>query len=81
MRFTNMRPELKVFSYNLRRKLCDADMTQGYLAKQTGMHRNMIYRYLYGVSEPGLIAITRLARGLNCAPGELLEGIDNETRG
>lgn len=76
-----MRPELKAFSYNLRRKLCDADMTQGALAKQTGMHRNMIYRYLYGVSEPSLISIVRLARGLNCTPGELLEGIEDETRG
>jgi transcriptional regulator with XRE-family HTH domain len=69
-----MKPEER-FAANLRRIRTDAALSQGALARRTGLDPTEISRLERAVREPRLGTIVRLARGLDVAVERLVSGI------
>jgi transcriptional regulator with XRE-family HTH domain len=65
--------QLAAFGRRLRTLRKQRNLSQHELAQQTGMRESEISRYERGRRDPQLTTILRLARGLEVAPGELLD--------
>jgi transcriptional regulator with XRE-family HTH domain len=60
---------------NLRRIRRAAGLSQVALSDRCGLHFTEISRLERGVRDPQLTTIVKLARGLEIAPAELLDGV------
>jgi transcriptional regulator with XRE-family HTH domain len=55
-------------------------MSQESLALETGIERSYISRLERGLSQPSLLALLKLARGLGCESWELLSPVEKTFR-
>ena len=60
------------FGENMRRHRVKAGLTQGQVAKRSGVHKGEISRLENGLRNPRLDTIVRVARGIGVAPSKLL---------
>jgi transcriptional regulator with XRE-family HTH domain len=61
------------FGQRLRELRAERGVSQDDLARRTDVHPTAIGRLERGSREPRLTTILRLARGLDCEPGKLLD--------
>jgi transcriptional regulator with XRE-family HTH domain len=65
------------FGQRLRALRAEHGVSQDDLARATDVHPTAIGRLERGSREPRLTTILRLARGLDCEPGKLLDNLDS----
>ncbi|WP_409034165.1 helix-turn-helix domain-containing protein [Roseateles saccharophilus] len=63
----------KVFGTALQERRLAAGMSQEFLALTSGIERSYLSRLERGVSQPTLLAMLKLAKGLGCETFELLQ--------
>jgi transcriptional regulator with XRE-family HTH domain len=63
---------LRKFGSTLAEMRLDADLSQEELADRSGLHRTYIGSVERGERNPTVISILRIAKGLGCAPSEML---------
>lgn len=61
----------KEFGHKLRRAISDKGITQEQLSQTTGISRQMLTRYVRGMSTPSGYILSRLVEALNCDIREL----------
>jgi transcriptional regulator with XRE-family HTH domain len=67
---------LEVVAANIRRLRQERGLSQERLAQLADLHMTDIGRIERATRDPGVRTLTRLARGLDVEPAELLDGID-----
>ncbi|WP_457447233.1 helix-turn-helix domain-containing protein [Roseateles sp. P5_E4] len=68
------------FGKAARARRLDAGLSQEALALETGIERSYISRLERGLSQPTLLALLKLARGLGCEAGDLLAPVEKTFR-
>jgi transcriptional regulator with XRE-family HTH domain len=66
----------KVFGRSAKAWRLKAGMSQEALALETGIERSYISRLERGLSQPTLLALLKLAKGLGCESSELLGPVE-----
>lgn len=66
----------KAFGKSARDRRLEAGLSQEALALETGIERSYISRLERGLSQPTLLALLKLAKGLGCESGELLAPVE-----
>jgi len=70
----------QLFGRTAKAQRLKAGMSQETLAWETGIERSYISRLERGLSQPTLLALLKLAKGLGCDSGELLEPVEKVFR-
>jgi transcriptional regulator with XRE-family HTH domain len=70
----------KAFGNAARGRRLEAGLSQESLALDTGIERSYISRLERGLSQPTLLVLLKLARGLGCEAGELLRPVEKAFR-
>lgn len=66
----------KLFGQVAQARRLEAGLSQEALALDTGIERSYISRLERGVSQPTLLVVLKLAKGLGCESGELLAPVE-----
>lgn len=66
----------KAFGKTAQMRRLEAGLSQEALALETGIERSYISRLERGLSQPTLLALLKLAKGLGCEVGELLAPVE-----
>lgn len=66
----------EVFGKTARTRRLKSGLSQEALALDTGIERSYISRLERGLSQPTLLALLKLAKGLGCESGELLAPVE-----
>jgi transcriptional regulator with XRE-family HTH domain len=70
----------KAFGKAAKGRRLEAGLSQEALALETGIERSYISRLERGLSQPTLLAMLKLARGLGCEAGDLLAPVEKTFR-
>lgn len=70
----------KVFGKAAQDRRLEAGMSQETLSFETGLERSYISRLERGLSQPTLLALLKLAKGLGCDSGELVASAEKAFR-
>lgn len=70
----------KSFGRAAKARRLQAGMSQESLALETGIERSYISRLERGLSQPSLLALLKLAKGLGCESWELLNPVEKTFR-
>lgn len=70
----------KAFGRAAKDRRLQAGMSQEALALETGIERSYISRLERGLSQPSLLALLKLAKGLGCESWELLGPVERAFR-
>lgn len=70
----------RAFGKAARIRRLEAGLSQEALALETGIERSYISRLERGLSQPTLLALLKLAKGLGCESGDLLASVEKTFR-